>query len=305
MTDKTITQLTATTSAVGADEIPMWVAGSGVTRKITRANFIGATLTGAGTIATGGFALTVPATGTAALRGAANTFTRGQVIDTTDTIPLSVQLSSVERVNVTQTAALSQIQQTDFDNGSSFGPRIIVGRNSNASTPAAGHLRLTNVGNTSYRIWPDTSGNLRIGTSDPTNANDTSGTVVGAQTSSLDAKTVLGAPADIADVLAAVQAGAEAVRRFTYRSGAFNGEEFSGVVVDYAPRYGMDRDGEHPAGKALNVVTAIGDLLIPVDGTGLLIATTGSPEIEPFMCLETASDVVAAGTLLHCIFTGY
>lgn len=50
---------------------------------------------------------------------------------------------------------------------------------------------------------------------------------------------------------------------------------------------------------------AIGDLLIPVDGTGVLIATADTPEIEPFMCLETASDVVAAGTLLHCIFTGY
>lgn len=49
---------------------------------------------------------------------------------------------------------------------------------------------------------------------------------------------------------------------------------------------------------------AIGGLLIPVDGTGVLIATTGSPEIEPFMSLETAADVVAAGTLLHCVFTG-
>lgn len=40
MTDKTITALTATTTAVGTDEIPMWVAGSAVTRKITRANFL-------------------------------------------------------------------------------------------------------------------------------------------------------------------------------------------------------------------------------------------------------------------------
>jgi hypothetical protein len=40
MTDKTINALTATTTAVAADEIPMWVAGSAVTRKITRANFL-------------------------------------------------------------------------------------------------------------------------------------------------------------------------------------------------------------------------------------------------------------------------
>ena len=40
MADKTITQLTATTSAATADEIPIWVAGSAVTRKITKANLL-------------------------------------------------------------------------------------------------------------------------------------------------------------------------------------------------------------------------------------------------------------------------
>ena len=59
------------------------------------------------------------------------------------------------------------------------------------------------------------------------------------------------------------------------------------------------------AGTGTGDAIAIGDLLIPVDGTGLLIATTGSPEIEPFMCLETTADVPATGTLTHCIFTGY
>ena len=48
MADTTINGLTATTSAVAADEIPIWVAGSAVTRKITRANF----LTGYGALAT-------------------------------------------------------------------------------------------------------------------------------------------------------------------------------------------------------------------------------------------------------------
>lgn len=67
MADTTINGLTATTSAVAADEIPMWVTGSAVTRKITKANFLGGAMTGGGTIATGGFTLTVPATGTAAL----------------------------------------------------------------------------------------------------------------------------------------------------------------------------------------------------------------------------------------------
>jgi len=70
------------------------------------------------------------------------------------------------------------------------------------------------------------------------------------------------------------------------------------------------------AGEELNVLVsasgtgtgdsiAIGDLLEAVDGTGLLIATTGTPELEPFLCLETTSDVVATGTLVHCVYTGH
>jgi len=49
---------------------------------------------------------------------------------------------------------------------------------------------------------------------------------------------------------------------------------------------------------------AIGELLIVDDGTGLLIATTGSPESEPFVCLETVTDPTA-DTLARCMFTGY
>jgi len=50
---------------------------------------------------------------------------------------------------------------------------------------------------------------------------------------------------------------------------------------------------------------AIGALYIVEDATGLLIATTGTPESEPFICLETQTDVVAAGTLTRVMFTGY
>lgn len=48
---------------------------------------------------------------------------------------------------------------------------------------------------------------------------------------------------------------------------------------------------------------AIADKLILSNG-GTLIATTGSPEAEPFEVMETMSDVEAAGTLTHVIFTG-
>jgi hypothetical protein len=59
------------------------------------------------------------------------------------------------------------------------------------------------------------------------------------------------------------------------------------------------------AGTGTGNSVAIGDLLIPVDGTGLLIATANTPEIEPFQCLETTADVTSTGTLVHCLFTGY
>lgn len=49
---------------------------------------------------------------------------------------------------------------------------------------------------------------------------------------------------------------------------------------------------------------AIGEKLIVDDGTGLLIATTGTPESEPFVLLETITDPTA-DTLAWCMFTGY
>ena len=49
---------------------------------------------------------------------------------------------------------------------------------------------------------------------------------------------------------------------------------------------------------------AIGDLLMVNDGDGLLIKTTGSPESECFIVMETMA-ALTADTLVHCMFTGY
>lgn len=48
---------------------------------------------------------------------------------------------------------------------------------------------------------------------------------------------------------------------------------------------------------------AIGDKLI-VDQLGLLIATAGSPESEPFVVAETLTDLTE-DTLCHCFYTGH
>lgn len=61
-------------------------------------------------------------------------------------------------------------------------------------------------------------------------------------------------------------------------------------------------------GTGTGDATAVGDLFIVDDGTGVLIDTTGGPESEPFQCEDAVSDVVnsaAGGTLVGCRFTGY
>lgn len=49
---------------------------------------------------------------------------------------------------------------------------------------------------------------------------------------------------------------------------------------------------------------AVGDVLIVDNGTGKLIATTGSPESEPFEVRE-AQAALTADTLVRCQYTGY
>lgn len=56
------------------------------------------------------------------------------------------------------------------------------------------------------------------------------------------------------------------------------------------------------AGTADDV--AVGDLFIGDTETGRLIATTGTPESEPFMALEAVTDPTA-DHLVHCMYTGY
>lgn len=58
------------------------------------------------------------------------------------------------------------------------------------------------------------------------------------------------------------------------------------------------------AGTGTGDALAIGDKLILANG-GTFIANTGTPEAEPFEVMETMTDVMSAGTLVHVIFTGY
>lgn len=87
---------------------------------------------------------------------------------------------AVFNANAVQTGRALEL--TAFDNGAGIGRRVIVRRNNDGVTPAAGCIALEDKSGTLYYLWPDDSGVLRINTTAPTNANDTAGTVVGTQT---------------------------------------------------------------------------------------------------------------------------
>lgn len=177
------------------------------------------------------------------------------------------QYDGTLRGYVNTLATENSINLLAFDNGAGVGPALIIQQNNNDTTPAAARIALNTRWGAQRHLWVDNSGALRISSSAtaPVYSTDASaGTVVGDQSSSLSVKDVVGAAVDGATALSHVADGAAAVRRFVYKSGAYNSEEFSGLIVDYASRYGMDRDDEHPAGKSLNVINAIGDLMIAV-----------------------------------------
>lgn len=274
-----------TTSVSGTDYLNVWK-GSAL-QQITKANFMGATLTGAGTLATGGFTLTVPATGTAALLGTAQTFSAQQTFTnqlvsgpsstTYDSIfvnmptgtsgnVLAAYYNATIRHQILAQAALSVYRLNSVDLGSTHGPHVEIGRNTNAAT-AAGFLRSSAKDGTFYNSWVDASGNWRVSAATlPTSANDTTGTVIGTQTSMAAAKNISEELPDPVEALKnVIKAAREGLRAWSYKSGAFNNEHFpNGLVTDLAPRYGMDRDEAHPAGKSLNIPVAIGDLFAAV-----------------------------------------
>lgn len=163
---KTINGLTVTTSAAAGDFVPIWRASNADTRKITKANFIGATLTGGGTVATGGYTLTVPATGTAAILSEANTFTDEMTIQPTTTNE-GLHIDAPSSVN-----PVLKIEATDFtpsvrmySGGTNITPRIRWGAGSGTSnlifseiTPGGGVD-----GSATERVRFASGGEVRIG----------------------------------------------------------------------------------------------------------------------------------------------
>jgi len=234
-------QLNECTDPVAGDYLNIYNASAGATDKDQRVDITRfgikantGTWTAAQTFA-GGIASTQPATGTSA-------------------------------VAVTPVASMTAapIAISAIDNTSSFGPFVSIGRNSNASTPAAGFIRLTGKTGNSNDIWADSSatpGVLRIGNG-TTTTTDTAGSIVGSQSSWVELKEDITPWDDRSAALDAVLA----CKLFGYR---FKGDEsrrqFHGLIIHDEDRgaWFSENDGEHQV-PALNERNLFGHLIAAI-----------------------------------------
>lgn len=177
---------------------------------------------------------------------------------TDNTVSLMHDTLSVVQANNTARNTLILVAGA-FGTGTASGATLSVGHNTSGSG-AAGNIALVARSGTAAYVWVDGSGNVRINAAPPTENNstvaDTGGTVVGAQSSSLDSKILLGtsvSPRQALDTMLRTP-----VRQFVYRNGAYNGTKFTGIVADWSPEFAMDPDQAHPNGRSFNPVNGFG-----------------------------------------------
>jgi hypothetical protein len=130
------------------------------------------------------------------------------------------------------------------------GAYVFAGRNSSGSG-APGTLTAEAKNGTSYFLWTDTTGVVRTSSAAPTESGgDTTGTVVGSQTSTRASKIIDGAFTDAKKALRLLVV--TPLYRFHYKNGAYNHQRFVGITTDDSPEFGMDK------GRSFNPVNAFG-----------------------------------------------
>lgn len=140
--------------------------------------------------------------------------------------------------------------------GVNSGGEVRVGRNSSGNG-SPGMLDMEGRTGSFNYVWPDSTGVLRIGTAAPTESGgDTGGTIVGTQTSTWESKDILGLETDGAGALAELLQ--TPVYRFSYKSGAYSGQQFLGITTRTSPLFGMDQ------GKSFNPVTSFGVTVLAI-----------------------------------------
>jgi hypothetical protein len=158
-------------------------------------------------------------------------------------------VSSIQ-FTVSGAGAPDPVDITAVDAGVAANRSVHIGRNSNAA-PVASSVALENSAGTRRYLWVDATGVVRVGSGGgPAFEGDTGGTIVGTQTSTRDAKILRGETLTPATALA--QLLQTPIHEFTYRSGAYNGTVFQGIVADEAPVFMMD------AGRSFSPISAFG-----------------------------------------------
>jgi hypothetical protein len=162
-------------------------------------------------------------------------------------------------------SGLSSFNMESYDMGNdTAGPMVRIGRGtySAGKGPASGTLAFIMTNGTARYLHVSADGLLRIHTAPPTGSantptvDDTDGTVVGDEISSIAEKNVKGQFTDNAKALDVILN--TPVHLFTYKSEAYNNQEFAGIITDESPIFGKDKAAGHPGGKSLNVITLHG-----------------------------------------------
>jgi hypothetical protein len=130
-------------------------------------------------------------------------FATGTYSTTTGDLSITAVSGGKVGIGVVSPSTILEIGSSDLGDGVA-GPIITLGRNTNATNTGAGSINFLGKAGTAGYVWQDAAGNMRINTSAPTNAGDTLGTVIGAQTSTRDTKTEITPYTDYSEALAMI-----------------------------------------------------------------------------------------------------
>ena len=137
MADITINGLTAYTTPQAGDFIGVWDIALGQYKKTTRSQLVGVNITGGGTLDLGGFTLTVPASGTAALLGVANAGTF--ILARTDLTIASGAVTATRSYHRLDTEGAAATDDLDTINGGTTGHILVIQSNSAARVVVVKH----------------------------------------------------------------------------------------------------------------------------------------------------------------------
>lgn len=167
-----------------------------------------------------------------------------------ESIPPGIGVSILGAKNFVLGSQVLTLNEWAGGTGGGTGRYIDIGRNT-SGTGSPGGVFFRDKNGAAWVVWADSTGVIRTGGTFPSaGSGDTIGTVLGTQTSSRSSKDILRRVTETALAMQTIRD--TPVYEFRYKSGAYNGEVFTGIVTDESPMFGMDQ------GKSFNPVSAFG-----------------------------------------------